>query len=62
MTDVATALTDQGIRLRNYGVGDHKVVCPRCSAQRRNKRDPCLSVKADIGEGIAECPLMTQAV
>ncbi len=47
MTDVVVALTDQGIRLRSYGVGDHKVVCPKCSAQRRNKRDPCLSVKVD---------------
>ncbi len=50
MTDVVAALTDRGIRLGSYDVGDHKVLCPKCSAQRRNKRDPCLSVKVD-GEG-----------
>ncbi len=53
MTDAAAALTDQGIRLRSYDVGDHKVVCPKCSAQRRNKRDPCLSVKVDDDGGAA---------
>ncbi len=47
--DIATALSDQGIRLRDYDVGEHKVTCPRCSAQRTKKREPCLSVKVDAG-------------
>ena len=46
--DVATALSDQGIRLRDYDVGEHKVTCPRCSAQRKKKHEPCLNVR--LGE------------
>ena len=49
--DVATALSEQGIRLRDYDVGEHKVTCPRCSAQRKKKHEPCLSVKLDADGG-----------
>jgi len=37
-------LTKSGIKLLNYNVGGHKIVCPQCSQNRRNKTDPCLSV------------------
>lgn len=41
---IPEALTEHSIRLKDYGHGDHKALCPRCSSQRRNKSDPCLSV------------------
>lgn len=34
----------EGIRLRSWAVGNHKTTCPRCSANRKKKTDPCLSV------------------
>lgn len=40
-------LSEHGIILRNRSVGDHKTTCPQCSHQRRNKKDPCLSVTID---------------
>ena len=50
MTDVATDLSDQGIRLRDYDVGEHKVTCPRCSAQRKKKHEACLNVRLDADD------------
>lgn len=47
MTDVQTALTEHGIRLRDYRPGSHKTTCPNCSSSRRKKNDPCLSVTID---------------
>lgn len=41
---LASALADNGIRLRSYRPGNHKLPCPRCSATRKKKADPCLSV------------------
>ncbi len=40
-------LLDNGIRLRGYGEGSSKVLCPRCSHTRKNKTEPCLSVTVD---------------
>ena len=39
-------LANVGIRLRSNSAGNHKVICPRCSAGRKpqNRKDPCLSV------------------
>lgn len=37
-------LQSNSVTLRDLSPGDHKTVCPRCSAQRKNKREPCLSV------------------
>jgi twinkle protein len=34
----------QGIRLRSWQAGNHKTTCPQCSAGRKKKTDPCLSV------------------
>jgi twinkle protein len=50
MTDKLTAL---GINLRNRTSGSIKTQCPKCSDQRKNKRDACLSV--DITEGVYNC-------
>lgn len=44
MTDLAAALQEQRIKLRSTSSGDHRTVCPNCSAQRKKKTDPCLSV------------------
>ena len=50
--NIAEHLADVGIRLRGYGNGSQKVVCPKCSHTRRNKTDPCLSVTIS-DEGVA---------
>ena len=30
--------------LKSYSPGNHKTTCPKCSADRKNSKDPCLSV------------------
>src|SRR5688572_13593955 len=44
-----------GIQLPSYGIGSRKVVCPRCSGQRRNQADPCLSVTIDDKGAVWNC-------
>ena len=44
--------------LRNLGIiikrgGSNKTTCPKCSHNRKNKKDPCLSV--DIENGLYHC-------
>lgn len=51
MTDLVSALADQGIRLRSYDTGEHRTTCPVCSATRKKKSDPCLAVKIDDDGG-----------
>ncbi|MEK9768082.1 MAG: bifunctional DNA primase/helicase [Betaproteobacteria bacterium] len=46
------ALAENGIQLRNRTVGDHKTLCPKCSHTRKNKSDPCLSVKINDDDSI----------
>ena len=41
-------LQDEGIQLRDYDDGQHKTTCPQCSPERKNSRDPCLSVNIDM--------------
>ena len=50
MTDIAEKLSAEGISLNRYTAGNQKIVCPKCSHGRRNKGEPCLSVKID-GDG-----------
>ena len=40
---------DFGIDVPDHFSGDRKVVCPQCSANRKKKNDPCLSVNGDKG-------------
>jgi twinkle protein len=47
MTDILTMLDNRGIRLRDTRPGDHRTTCPNCSAGRKKKTDPCLSVTVD---------------
>lgn len=52
MTSIVEKLSEYSIRLPSYAPGDHKILCPQCSHQRRNRTDPCLSVRVDPdGEG-----------
>lgn len=44
MSDMVEGLIKQDIRLKNYSVGSHKAICPRCSHTRHDKKDPCLWV------------------
>lgn len=49
MIDIVFKLNDLGIYLhgQSYGPGDKKTTCPRCSDTRRDKKDPCLSLRID---------------
>lgn len=40
-------LADAGIRPRDFAEGSQKLPCPKCSKDRRNQKDPCLSLKID---------------
>jgi hypothetical protein len=42
-------LAKLGIKLRNTAPGERKTLCPKCSHSRRNRRDPCLSVRIEPG-------------
>lgn len=42
-----------GINLKGKTTGSIKTQCPKCSDERKNKRDACLSV--DIAEGVYNC-------
>jgi len=46
-------LEELGIHLQNRRSGTIKTVCPKCSIDRKNKKDPCLSVNID--EGLYRC-------
>jgi len=51
-------LQDFGIQLRSERVGNHKTLCPQCSAGRKsqNRRDPCLSVTIEAdGHAVWNC-------
>ena len=56
MAPLSEQLLAHGIRLRSYKAGDHRTTCPQCSASRRKKSDPCLSVTvADDGGAVWNC-------
>ncbi len=44
MPDMIQDLSNQGIKINSYSIGNYKTTCPRCSRQRKNKADRCLSV------------------
>ena len=48
-----TSFYDFGIDVKGRTNGQFKTVCPKCSPERRNKKDPCLSV--NISEGVWNC-------
>lgn len=56
MADALAVLQDQGIKLRNATVGNHKAPCPACSHTRKKKSEPCLSVTIeDNGRVLWNC-------
>lgn len=42
-------LESLGIELKGRKAGQFKTVCPKCSEERKKKKDPCLSVNIDTG-------------
>jgi len=42
-----TKAREEGIHLQNYSIGQQKITCPKCSHNRKNKFDRCLSVNID---------------
>ena len=59
MATLAERLLEHGIRPRSYAIGNHKLLCPKCSLSRKNKSDPCLSLTIEddgcraVGSGMA---------
>lgn len=53
MTDNWVLLEQIGINLHNKKYGSIKTQCPKCSTERKNKKDPCLSV--NVTEGVYNC-------
>ncbi len=47
MTALVDRLAEHGIRPGSFAEGTQKLTCPACSGQRRNAKDPCLSLKID---------------
>jgi hypothetical protein len=48
-----TTFTSMGIHIDESKDGNQKTTCPKCSANRKNKDDPCLSV--NVIEGVYHC-------
>ena len=46
---------DAGIELRATELGNHKAVCPRCSHERKKKKDPCLSIGIQADSIVVYC-------
>lgn len=55
MSDVFDLLAGEGVRIKAGRYGDFKMTCPQCSATRRNKSDPCLSVTVKPGDAVYNC-------
>lgn len=53
--NLSERLAEQGIRLNSYANGNYKVRCPRCSAMRKHKADPCLSVTVSDEGAVWKC-------
>lgn len=52
---ISELLNQEGIRLRSYRNGNQKITCPECSAQRKHKKDPCLSVTIEADGAVWNC-------
>src|SRR5215831_659576 len=52
---LAEQLLQQGIRPTRYTSGDQKLLCPKCSHTRKNRRDPCLSLTIDGESAVWNC-------
>ena len=52
---LAEQLLQQGIRPTRYGSGDQKLLCPKCSHTRKDRKDPCLSLTLDGESAVWNC-------
>jgi twinkle protein len=52
---LAVRLLEHGIRPRSHRDGGHKLLCPKCSHTRRNRKDPCLSLTIDRRGAVWKC-------
>jgi twinkle protein len=52
---LAERLLEQGIRAKRYTSGDQKLLCPKCSQTRRDRKDPCLSLTIDGENAVWNC-------
>src|SRR5262249_23234028 len=52
---LAEQLLQQGIRPKRYTSGDQKLLCPKCSHTRKDRRDPCLSLTIDGESAVWNC-------
>ena len=55
MATLAERLLEHGIRPRSYAIGNHKLLCPKCSHTRKNKSDPCLSLTIEDDGAVWDC-------
>jgi twinkle protein len=55
MATLAEQLLEHGLRPRQHRDGDQKLTCPRCSAQRRKRTEPCLSLTIDGKGAVWKC-------
>ena len=45
----------EGIRVKSARMGTTKILCPKCSASRKKKTDPCLSVTIEPSGAVWKC-------
>lgn len=55
MANLTERLLSHGIRLPRHVPGGYKITCPKCSANRRNKSDPCLSITIEAQDAVWHC-------
>ena len=55
MKTIKEGLLENGIALKSYAQGTHRLPCPVCSSGRKNKNDPCLSVTIDGDSAVYYC-------
>jgi twinkle protein len=55
MAGLAERLLEHGIRAQHYRDGSQKLLCPKCSHHRRNRKDPCLSLTITAESAVWNC-------
>jgi twinkle protein len=55
MATLAELLLEHGIRPRSYREGGQKLLCPKCSHQRKHHTDPCLSLTIEGDDAVWKC-------
>src|SRR5437764_9416337 len=55
MATLAERLLEHGTRPRSYAIGNHKLLCPKCSHTRKNKSDPYLSLTIEDDGAVWDC-------